>query len=156
MTTERLVAGDLAPKFTLQNQDGDKVSLTDFRGRKVVLFTYPQAFTPGCTKEACDFRDSEARLTAAGYTVLAVSADPVEKLARFKEEYDLPYELLSDPDHKVQQQYAAFGEKQNYGRTYVGAIRSTFLIDEKGRIIEPLYNVRATGHVDRILKKLAA
>lgn len=156
MTTERLVAGDLAPKFTLQNQNGDKVSLTDFRGRKVVLFTYPQAFTPGCTKEACDFRDSEARLTAAGYTVLAVSADPVEKLARFKEEYDLPYELLSDPDHKVQQQYAAFGEKQNYGRTYVGAIRSTFLIDEKGRIIEPLYNVRATGHVDRILKKLAA
>ena len=156
MTTERLVAGDLAPKFTLQNQNGDKVSLTDFRGRKVVLFTYPQAFTPGCTKEACDFRDSEARLTAAGYTVLAVSADPVEKLARFKAEYDLPYELLSDPDHKVQQQYAAFGEKQNYGRTYVGAIRSTFLIDEKGRIIEPLYNVRATGHVDRILKKLAA
>ncbi|MGO1545357.1 MAG: thioredoxin-dependent thiol peroxidase [Gulosibacter sp.] len=154
--TARLQPGDTAPSFTLENQDGEKVSLADYAGQQVVLYTYPQAFTPGCTKEACDFRDSEARLTAAGYTVLAVSSDPIEKLKRFKDEEQLPFTLLSDPDHKVQEAYAAYGEKQNYGRTYVGAIRSTFLIDGDGKIIEALYNVKATGHVDRVLKKLAA
>ncbi|QUY62606.1 thioredoxin-dependent thiol peroxidase [Gulosibacter molinativorax] len=157
-TTEpkRLEAGDTAPAFTLTDQSGNEVSLSDYAGQKVVLYTYPQAFTPGCTTEACDFRDSEARLTAAGYVVLAVSSDPVEKLARFKEEEHLPFTLLSDPDHEVQTAYAAYGEKQNYGRTYIGSIRSTFLIDEEGKIIEALYNVKATGHVDRVLKKLAA
>lgn len=152
----RLAPGDAAPEFTLSDQRGEQVSLADFRGEKVVLFTYPKAFTPGCTKEACDFRDAEERILAAGYRILAISADPVEKLARFAEEHELPYPLLSDPDHAVQARYAAYGEKKNYGRVYEGAIRSTFLIDEEGRIIEPLYNVKATGHVDRILKKLAA
>lgn len=155
-TPDRLQAGDRAPAFTLTDQSGNEVSLSDFRGQKVVLYTYPQAFTPGCTKEACDFRDSEARIQAAGYTVLAVSSDPIEKLARFKNEQQLPFTLLSDPDDSVQTAYAAYGEKQNYGRTYVGSIRSTFLINEQGEIIEALYNVKATGHVDRILKKLEA
>lgn len=155
-TVDRLQAGDTAPAFTLTDQDGNEVSLADFAGKKVVLYTYPQAFTPGCTTEACDFRDSDARITAAGFTVLAVSSDPVEKLARFKAEEQLPFTLLSDPDNAVQTAYAAYGEKQNYGRTYVGSIRSTFLIDEEGKIIEALYNVKATGHVDRILKKLGA
>ena len=152
----RLAPGDAAPDFTLENQSGEQVSLADFRGRKLVLFTYPKAFTPGCTKEACEFRDAEQRLLAAGYAVVAISADPVEKLARFAAEHELPYPLLSDPDHEVQARYAAYGEKKNYGRVYQGAIRSTFVIDEAGRIIEPLYNVKATGHVDRILKKLEA
>lgn len=150
----RLAPGDAAPDFTLENQAGEPVSLADQRGSKVVLFTYPKAFTPGCTKEACDFRDAEERILAAGYRILAISGDPVEKLARFADEYELPYPLLSDPDHAVQTAYAAYGEKKNYGRVYEGAIRSTFLIDEEGRIIEALYNVKATGHVDRILKKL--
>ncbi|SJM54522.1 thioredoxin-dependent thiol peroxidase [Gulosibacter sp. 10] len=150
----RLQPGDAAPAFTLEDQSGEQVSLADFAGRKVVLYTYPKAFTPGCTTEACDFRDSDARITAAGYAVLAISADPVAKLAEFKESEGLPFTLLSDPGHEVQTAYGAYGEKQNYGRTVVGAIRSTFLIDEEGRIIEALYNVRAKGHVDRILKKL--
>lgn len=155
-TPQRLETGDTAPAFTLTDQSGNEVSLSDYAGKKVVLYTYPQAFTPGCTKEACDFRDSEARVTAAGYVVLAVSSDPVEKLARFKDEEQLPFTLLSDPDKSVQTAYAAYGEKKNYGRTYIGSIRSTFLIDEEGRVIEALYNVKATGHVDRILKKLEA
>ena len=151
----RLSPGDAAPDFTLENQAGERVSLRGFRGRKVVLSTYPQAFTPGCTKEACDFRDAEERILAAGYGIVAISADPVEKLARFAAEHELPYPLLSDPDHAVQTAYAAYGEKKNYGRVYQGAIRSTFLIDEEGRIIDALYNVKATGHVDRVLKRLA-
>ncbi len=150
----RLQAGDTAPAFTLTDQDGNKVSLSDFAGKRVVLYTYPRAFTPGCTTEACDFRDSEARITAAGYEVLALSADPVTKLADFKQEYELPFRLLSDPGHEVQATYGAYGEKKNYGKTVIGSIRSTFLIDEEGKIIEALYNVRAKGHVDRVLKLL--
>ena len=121
-----------------------------------MLYTYPKAFTPGCTNEACDFRDADARLVAAGYTVLALSADSVEKLAKFKQEYELPFTLLSDPDRAVQQAYGAYGEKNNYGRKVVGAIRSTFIIDENGTLIDARYNVKATGHVDRILKQLEA
>lgn len=150
----RLQAGDSAPAFTLTDQDGNTVSLSHFAGKKVVLYTYPRAFTPGCTTEACDFRDSEARITAAGYEVLALSADPVTKLAEFKQEYELPFRLLSDPGHEVQAAYGAYGEKKNYGKTVIGSIRSTFLIDEEGKIIEALYNVRAKGHVDRVLKLL--
>lgn len=150
----RLQPGDDFPEFTLRDQDGKHVSLGDFRGSKLVVYTFPQAFTPGCTQEACDFRDSDARLTAAGYKVLSISADAVDKLAKFKEEYSLPYTLLSDPGHEVQTQLAAYGEKNNYGRIIEGAIRSTFLVDEDGKVIEALYNVKATGHVDRILKKL--
>lgn len=150
----RLQPGDDFPEFTLSDQDGKQVSPSDFRGSKLVVYTFPQAFTPGCTQEACDFRDSDARLTAAGYKVLALSADSVDKLAKFKTEYELPYTLLSDPGHEVQTRLAAYGEKNNYGRIVEGAIRSTFLVDEDGKVIEALYNVKATGHVDRILKKL--
>lgn len=136
------------------DERGQELSLSDLRGQKIVLYTYPKAFTPGCTTEACDFRDAEARLVAAGYRVIAVSADPVEKLASFKQDHALPFTLLSDPDHAMQTAYGAYGEKNNYGRKVVGSIRSTFLIDEDGTIIEALYNVRATGHVDRILRTL--
>lgn len=153
-TNARLTVGDTAPEFSLLNQDGERVSLADLRGQKIVLYTYPKAFTPGCTTEACDFRDADARLVAAGYTVLALSADAPEKLASFKADYELPFTLLSDPGHEVQAAYGAYGEKKNYGRVVVGSIRSTFLIDEQGKIIEALYNVKATGHVDRVLRKL--
>lgn len=152
----RLEPGQTAPDFTLTDEAGNSVSLSDYRGKRVVLYTYPKAFTPGCTTEACDFRDADARLVAAGYTVLALSADSVEKLARFKQEYELPFTLLSDPDRAVQQAYGAYGEKNNYGRKVVGAIRSTFIIDENGTLIDARYNVKATGHVDRILKQLEA
>lgn len=152
----RLEPGQTAPDFTLTDETGNSVSLSDYRGKRVVLYTYPKAFTPGCTTEACDFRDADARLVAAGYTVLALSADSVEKLAKFKQEYELPFTLLSDPDRAVQQAYGAYGEKNNYGRKVVGAIRSTFIIDENGTLIDARYNVKATGHVDRILKQLEA
>lgn len=152
----RLEPGQTAPDFTLTDEAGNSVSLSDYRGKRVVLYTYPKAFTPGCTTEACDFRDADARLVAAGYTVLALSADSVEKLAKFKQENELPFTLLSDPDRAVQQAYGAYGEKNNYGRKVVGAIRSTFIIDENGTLIDARYNVKATGHVDRILKQLEA
>ena len=150
MTTTRLEPGSLAPAFTLPDQDAQAVTLEDLRGGRVILFFYPAAMTPGCTKEACDFRDSLAPLQAAGYTVLGISPDEPEKLRRFKERDALTYDLLSDPGHKVLEKYAAWGEKTNYGKTFMGVIRSTFVIDEKGRITHALYNVRATGHVARV------
>ncbi|MBW9119394.1 thioredoxin-dependent thiol peroxidase [Microbacterium trichothecenolyticum] len=150
MTTTRLEPGSLAPTFTLPDQDEQAVTLEDLRGGRVILFFYPAAMTPGCTKEACDFRDSLAPLQAAGYTVLGISPDDPEKLRRFKERDALTYDLLSDPGHKVLEKYAAWGEKTNYGKTFMGVIRSTFVIDEKGRITHALYNVRATGHVARV------
>ncbi|MGX5770634.1 thioredoxin-dependent thiol peroxidase [Microbacterium trichothecenolyticum] len=150
MTTTRLEPGSLAPAFTLPDQDEQAVTLEDLRGGRVILFFYPAAMTPGCTKEACDFRDSLAPLQAAGYTVLGISPDEPEKLRRFKERDALTYELLSDPRHKVLEKYAAWGEKTNYGKTFMGVIRSTFVIDEKGRVTHALYNVRATGHVARV------
>lgn len=146
----RLEPGSLAPAFTLVDQDERAVTLKDLRGERVILFFYPEAMTPGCTKEACDFRDSLAPLHAAGYTILGVSRDQPEKLRRFRERDGLTYDLLSDPDHKVHEKYAAWGEKMNYGKTIMGVIRSTFVIDEKGRITQALYNVRATGHVARL------
>lgn len=146
----RLEPGSLAPAFTLVDQDERAVTLKDLRGERVILFFYPEAMTPGCTKEACDFRDSLAPLQAAGYTILGVSRDQPEKLRRFRERDGLTYDLLSDPDHKVHEKYAAWGEKMNYGKTIMGVIRSTFVIDEKGRITQALYNVRATGHVARL------
>jgi peroxiredoxin Q/BCP len=150
VTTTRLEPGSLAPAFTLVDQDDRAVSLEDLRGGRVILFFYPEAMTPGCTKEACDFRDSLAPLQAAGYTVLGVSRDQPEKLRRFRERDGLTYDLLSDLDHAVHEAYGVWGEKVNYGKTFMGVIRSTFVIDEEGRIAHALYNVRATGHVSRL------
>lgn len=146
----RLEPGSPAPDFTLVDQDGTPVSLAGLRGQKVILFFYPAAMTPGCTKEACDFRDSLAPLGAAGYTVLGISPDEPAKLKKFQERDALTYPLLSDPDHAVLEQYGAWGEKINYGKTYEGVIRSTVVVDEQGMITHALYNVRATGHVGRV------
>ena len=150
MSTTRLEPGTPAPAFTLVDQDERTVSLEDFRGRRVILFFYPAAMTPGCTKEACDFRDSLAPLQATGYTVLGISRDEPAKLRQFRERDALTYDLLSDPDHTVHEAYGAWGEKVNYGKTIMGVIRSTFVIDEEGKIAHALYNVRATGHVARV------
>jgi peroxiredoxin Q/BCP len=150
VTTTRLEPGSSAPDFTLVDQDERSVSLHDLRGRRVILFFYPEAMTPGCTTEACDFRDSLAPLQAAGYTVLGISRDEPEKLRRFRERDGLTYDLLSDPDHSVHEAYGVWGEKMNYGKTVMGVIRSTFVIDEDGTIDQALYNVKATGHVARV------
>ncbi|QLD12602.1 thioredoxin-dependent thiol peroxidase [Microbacterium oleivorans] len=146
----RLEAGSPAPDFTLDDQDGTAVSLADLRGRRVVLFFYPAAMTPGCTREACDFRDSVESLRAAGIDVLGVSRDDAAKLRRFREQEGLTYPLLSDPDHAVHEAYGAWGEKMNYGKTVEGVIRSTFVVDGDGRLEHALYNVKATGHVARV------
>lgn len=146
----RLEPGDLAPDFTLDDQDSTPVSLADFRGTGVVLFFYPAAMTPGCTTEACDFRDSLAPLQAAGYVVLGISRDDAATLQKFRERDGLTYPLLSDPDHAVHDAYGAWGEKTNYGKTVQGVIRSTFVIDADGRVAHALYNVKATGHVARV------
>jgi peroxiredoxin Q/BCP len=152
--TERLEAGAAAPDFTLTDQDGASVSLADFRGRKVILYFYPEAMTEGCTKQACDFRDNLNSLKAAGYTVLGVSRDDPAKLAKFRDKDALNFELLSDPDRSVHESYAVWGEKNLYGKTVTGVIRSTFVIDESGAITMPLYGVKATGHVASLRKKL--
>jgi len=146
----RLSTGTPAPDFSLVDQDGRNVSLADFRGKRLIAFFYPAAMTPGCTTEACDFRDSVAPLQAAGYTVVGISRDEPAKLHAFRERDALPYDLLSDPDHAVHEAYGAWGEKMNYGKVVEGVIRSTFVIDEDGAIAHALYNVKATGHVARI------
>ncbi|MET4003471.1 MULTISPECIES: thioredoxin-dependent thiol peroxidase [Arthrobacter] len=152
--TERLVPGDPAPAFNLPNADGGTTSLADFAGQKVVLFFYPAAMTPGCTKQACDFRDSLASLQGGGYKVLGISPDPVSKLEKFKARDELNYPLLSDSDHSVALAYAAWGEKKNYGKTYEGLIRSTIVLDESGSVEVAQYNVRATGHVAKLRRDL--
>jgi thioredoxin-dependent peroxiredoxin len=149
-----LQPGDTAPDFTLQDQDDHPVSLHDFRGRRVIVYFYPAAMTPGCTTQACDFRDSMGSLQAAGYTVLGVSRDEPAKLREFRDRDGLAFPLLSDPDHAVHEAYGAWGEKQNYGKTITGVLRSTFVIDEEGRIEHAQYNVKATGHVARLRKTL--
>lgn len=149
-----LEPGNTAPEFSLEDQHGKIVTLSALQGKRAVLFAYPAAMTPGCTKEACDFRDATAPLEAAGYVVLGISPDSVEKLARFAERDGLSYSLLSDEDHETLSAYGAYGEKLNYGRTYIGVIRSTFVIDEAGNIEQALYNVKATGHVARVRKLL--
>ena len=146
----RLEAGDPAPEFTLDDQDGATLSLSDLRGRRTVVFFYPAAMTPGCTREACDFRDSVEPLRAAGIEVVGISRDDQAKLQRFRDQEQLTYPLLSDPDHAVHEAYGAWGEKMNYGKTVEGVIRSTFVIDAEGRIEHALYNVKATGHVARV------
>lgn len=149
-----LATGDLAPNFALADDHGRTVRLADLRGERIVLYAYPAAMTPGCTTQACDFRDSLDSLAAAGIRVLGLSPDTTESLAKFRERDGLTFPLLSDPDHQVLQAYGAWGEKKNYGRTYQGVIRSTFVIDPDGRIEHALYNVRATGHVARLRKQL--
>jgi peroxiredoxin Q/BCP len=152
--TTRLEVGQAAPAFALPDQNGNAVSLSDFAGKKVILYFYPAAMTPGCTKQACDFRDSLASLTAAGYVVLGVSKDAPAKLKKFEANDALTFPLLSDPELTVHNAYAAFGEKSMYGKTVQGVIRSTFVIDEQGKISLPLYNVKATGHVASLRNKL--
>ncbi|OJY44149.1 thioredoxin-dependent thiol peroxidase [Pseudonocardia sp. 73-21] len=150
----RLAAGDPAPDFTLPDADEKPVSLSDYRGRRVVVYFYPAASTPGCTKQACDFRDNLAELNDAGLDVLGVSPDKPAKLARFRDKEGLTFPLLSDPGKTVLNAYGAFGEKQMYGKTVTGVIRSTFVIDADGKIEEAQYNVRATGHVAKLRKDL--
>jgi peroxiredoxin Q/BCP len=151
---ERLISGAPAPDFTLQNAAGEYVSLRDFRGRSTVIYFYPAASTPGCTKQACDFRDSLASLQQAGYEVIGISPDPVGKLSKFAAAEGLNFPLLSDEDHAVAEAYAAWGEKKNYGRAYQGLIRSTVVVDPAGKVIVAQYNVRATGHVAKLRRDL--
>ena len=150
----RLEPGDTAPAFTLTSDDGAQVSLSDFAGRRLVIFFYPAAMTPGCTKEACDFRDSLAPLREAGYDVVGISPDSPEKLAKFKEKESLTYPLLSDPDKNVLTEYGAFGEKKLYGKTVTGVIRSTVVVGPERQVELARYNVRATGHVASLSKAL--
>ncbi len=151
---QRLSPGDKAPEFTLPDSAGNQVSLADLRGRSVVVYFYPAAMTSGCTKQACDFRDNLADLNDAGYHVLGISPDKPEKLATFAEKEALNFTLLSDPDKTVLTAYGAFGEKKNYGKVVQGVIRSTFVVDPQGVIATAMYNVRATGHVGRLLREL--
>ena len=152
--TERLSPGDPAPDFTLTTDSGDTLSLKDLRGRKVVLYAYPAAMTPGCTTQACDFRDSLASLQAAGYQVVGISPDVPAKLAKFRERDAITFPLVSDQDKSVLTAYGAYGEKQMYGKTVTGVIRSTFVIDENGALEKALYNVKATGHVAKLRRDL--
>lgn len=154
MVTERLESGTAAPDFTLLDQDGTSVSLADLRGTKTVLYFYPAAMTPGCTTQACDFRDSISALQGAGYRVVGISRDEPATLAKFRERDGLTFPLLSDPDHAVHEAYGAWGEKMNYGKVVEGVIRSTFVLDEDGTITLAQYNVKATGHVARLRKQL--
>nr|WP_274637876.1 thioredoxin-dependent thiol peroxidase [Microbacterium bovistercoris] len=146
----QLNPGDPAPDFTLPDQDGNPVSLHELRGQKVIVYFYPAAMTPGCTTEACDFRDSIGSLQGAGYTVLGISRDTEEKLREFRERDGLTLPLLSDPDHAVHDAYGAWGKKMNYGKEIEGVLRSTFVMDAEGTITLAQYNVKATGHVARL------
>jgi len=153
-TSTRLAAGTPAPGFTLPDQDGNPVSLADYAGTEVIVYFYPAASTPGCTTEACDFRDNINSLKSAGYQVLGVSKDAGDALRAFRDEQNLNFPLLSDPDLAVHKAYGAYGEKSLYGKIVTGVLRSTFVIDEQGTIELPLYNVKATGHVASLRKKL--
>ena len=149
-----LSAGDKAPDFTLPDPDGMPVALSALAGQKVVLYFYPTASTPGCTTQACDFRDNIASLRSAGYAVLGISPDTLEAQRTFRDEQHVPYPLLSDPEREVLEAYGAWGEKRLYGKTVTGVLRSTFVIDESGTVEKAMYNVKATGHVARLRKDL--
>lgn len=150
----RLEAGNTAPTFTLPDQDGKDISLSDYAGKKVILYFYPAASSPGCTKQACDFRDNLGALEKSGHVVLGVSKDSLAKLKKFEEAESLTFPLLSDPELTVHNAYGTFGEKSMYGKTVMGVIRSTFVIDKQGKIELALYNVKATAHVEALKKKL--
>ncbi|WP_345712850.1 peroxiredoxin [Kineococcus glutinatus] len=152
--TARLQPGDPAPDFALPAADGSTLELSSLRGRSAVVYFYPAAGTPGCTAQACDFRDDLGGLQAAGYAVVGISPDPVAKLAAFAAEQSLTYPLLSDPEHRVLEAYGAWGEKTLYGRTTTGVIRSTVVVDPEGRVALAQYNVKATGHVARLRREL--
>ena len=152
--TPRLSPGDKAPAFSLPTDSGATLSLKDLRGKKAVLYVYPAAMTPGCTKQACDFRDNLQRFVDAGYAVVGLSPDKPSKLAAFREKEGLTFPLLSDESRETLTAYGAYGEKQLYGKTVVGVIRSTFLLDENGTITQASYGVKATGHVAKLLKDL--
>jgi peroxiredoxin Q/BCP len=152
--TTRLSPGDPAPDFTLSDADGKPVALQDFRGRRVIVYVYPAASTPGCTKQACDFRDNLRDLNSAGLAVVGISPDKPAKLAKFRDAQGLTFPLLSDPDREVLTAYGAYGEKQLYGKTVIGVIRSTFVVDADGRIEQAMYNVKATGHVAKLRRDL--
>ena len=154
MADKRLAPGDEAPDFTLADADGNEVPLSSLRGQRVVVYFYPAAMTPGCTTEACDFRDSLASLSAAGVTVLGISPDPPAKLAKFRDKEGLNFPLLSDPSHEVHELYGTYGEKKLYGKTTVGVIRSTFVVGPDGTLEQAQYGVKATGHVARLRKEL--
>jgi thioredoxin-dependent peroxiredoxin len=154
--TERLQSGDVAPDFTLPDADGNPVALASLRGKRVILYFYPAAMTPGCTKESVDFNEALPELEAGGVTVIGISPDSEAKLAKFRKRDGLTFPLLSDSDTKVLQAYGAYGEKKLYGKVTVGVIRSTFLIDAEGKIEKAYYNVKATGHVARLRKDLDA
>jgi peroxiredoxin Q/BCP len=150
----RLAVGDPAPEFTLSDADGKPVSLADYRGQSVVVYFYPAASTPGCTKQACDFRDNLAELNDAGFAVLGISPDQPAKLAKFRDAESLTFPLLSDPERTVLTAWGVYGEKKNYGKIVQGVIRSTFVVDQDGKIAAALYNVRATGHVAKLRRDL--
>jgi thioredoxin-dependent peroxiredoxin len=154
MAQTRLEPGDRAPDFTLTNDAGEQVTLSELRGRNVIVYFYPAAMTPGCTKQACDFTDSLDSLRGAGYEVLGISPDKPEKLAKFRKRDSLSITLLSDPDKSVMQEWAAYGEKKLYGKVVEGVIRSTFVVDADGKIAVAQYNVKATGHVAKLRRDL--
>lgn len=153
--TARLAGGDKAPAFSLPDADGETVKLSDFAGRKVIVYFYPAASTPGCTKQACDFRDSLAELNSVGIDVVGISPDKPEKLAKFRDAESLTFPLLSDPDRTVLGAWGTYGEKMMYGKTVKGVIRSTFLVDEKGKIVVAQYNVKA-AHASTLIQKIVA
>jgi len=154
MAPTKLVENSPAPDFMLSDKDGNSVSLSNFRGQRVILYFYPAASTPGCTTQACDFRDNMASLQSAGYVILGVSKDKGAALQKFADEENLSFPLLSDPDLVVHNAYGAYGEKSMYGKTVMGVIRSTFVIDESGILTHALYNVKATGHVASLKARL--
>lgn len=154
MSDIRLAPGDLAPDFALTDADGKQVNLSDLRGQRVIIYFYPAAMTPGCTTQACDFRDSRQVLADAGFAVLGISPDGPAKLAEFREREGLTFPLLSDPDKAVHKAYGAYGEKMLYGKKSVGVVRSTFVVGTDGRIEHAYYGVKATGHVARLRKDL--
>ncbi|MDT5288998.1 MAG: thioredoxin-dependent peroxiredoxin [Mycobacterium sp.] len=153
--TPRLEVGDKAPAFSLSDADGNTVKLSDYKGRKVIVYFYPAASTPGCTKQACDFRDSLAELNEAGLAVVGISPDKPAKLTKFRDAEGLTFPLLSDPDREVLTAWGAYGEKTMYGKKVQGVIRSTFVVDEKGAIEVAQYNVKATGHVAKLRRDIS-
>ncbi len=152
--TVTLQEGDTAPSFTLSDQDGNPVSLSDYLGKKVIVYFYPAASTPGCTTEACDFRDNLNSLASSGYQVLGLSKDDLPALVKFKTDERLNFPLLSDPGLDIHKAYGTWGEKSLYGKAVTGTLRSTFVLDEAGKVVLPLYNVKATGHVAMLRKRL--